>query len=40
LLRTRELDPSTLAEFTRLHESLRSDAQYAAAASIAELLPA
>jgi len=39
-LRTRELDPGTLAEFTRLHESLRSDVEQAAAAAIAELLPA
>jgi lipid-A-disaccharide synthase len=39
-LRARELDPGTLAEFTRLHESLRSDAEHAAARSIAELLPA
>jgi lipid-A-disaccharide synthase len=36
-LRTRELDPGTLAEFTRLHESLRSDA-ISAAAAVADLL--
>jgi lipid-A-disaccharide synthase len=40
MLRARELDPGTLAEFTRLHESLRSDAEHTAAGSIAELLPA
>jgi lipid-A-disaccharide synthase len=39
-LRTRELDPGTLAEFTRLHESLRGDVEQAAAEAIAELLPA
>jgi len=40
LLRSRQLDPRTLAEFTRLHESLRGGAAQPAAESIAELLPA
>jgi lipid-A-disaccharide synthase len=40
LLRARALDAGTLAEFTRLHESLRSDVEHAAAEAIAELLPA
>jgi lipid-A-disaccharide synthase len=40
LLRSRQLDPGTLAEFTRLHESLRGDAAHSATESIAELLPA
>jgi lipid-A-disaccharide synthase len=40
LLRARTLDAGTLTEFTRLHESLRSNVEHAAAEAIAELLPA
>jgi lipid-A-disaccharide synthase len=40
LLRARTLDAGALTEFTRLHESLRSDVEHAAAEAIAELLPA
>ena len=39
-LSARQLDAATLAEFTRLHDALRGDAQYDAAAAVAELLPA
>jgi lipid-A-disaccharide synthase len=38
VLRARALDPATLAEFVRLHESLRGDQQHNAAAAILELL--
>jgi len=39
-LRERKLDASTLAEFVRLHESLRGDPAHSAASAVAGLVPA
>ena len=40
MLLARALDPPALAEFARLHQALRGDAQHDAAAAVAELLAA